>query len=144
MANREKGEFDLEIKGKTYTFVLDIDAMIAMEDLFSTPQTDVTFDELMRRLQRGSVKATRALIWAALRRHHKEISLADAGDLIRDAGGIDGLSGQIQKLHGSTVPDREDVAELGVKNEENPPEAQAGKRRRGTGETSPLRRVVSA
>lgn len=139
MANREKGEVSMEIDGTQYTFVLTVDAMVALEDMFSTPQRETTFQQVMQRVQAGSVKHCRGLIWASLQEHHPEMTLKDVSAMIQAAGGIFAFSDKLEQLAVSATPDSKDLQELGVK--PNPPKARA---KSGTGVPSINRHAASA
>ena len=139
MANRQKGEVALEIEGQTYTLVLDMDAMCQLEDLFSTDKKDATFPEIMEKVQRRSLRHIRGVIWAALRRHHKDVTVEQAGELLIAAGGITGLDQQLMKLAESTQPDKEDAV---VNGSGRPRKAQ--RRTDGTGESSTSKLAASA
>jgi hypothetical protein len=134
VANREKGEVSLEIGETSYTLYLDLNAMALLEDYFSTPQKDVTFDEVLQRVNRGSVRHIRAFVWAALQYHHPTITVKEAGDLVQKGGGLVEFGRKVQALGTSTIPDPDDLQVLGVNG--NPPQAQAAKRRRGGISTS--------
>lgn len=142
MANRERGEFDITIGDTTYTLVVDTDAMVALEDLFTTPSKDVTFDEVVRMANKGKVKATRAFVWASFLRYQPEMTMQTVNDLIQAAGGLGKFSLYLQKLAAATVPDLEDIKALGAETP-NPPMAQA-KKRRGTGDPFTSMHGVSA
>lgn len=149
MANREKGEIDVTVEGRAYTLVLDTNAMVALETLFSTPGHEVTFDQVLARVNAGSVRHIRAFVWAALRRHHAEITVDGAGDLIHAAGGLQAFSNQLLAMVGGTTADPKDIKALGGGGsggsgaaDANPPKAQPGKRR-GTGGRSTATRAAS-
>jgi hypothetical protein len=127
MANRQKGEVNLVVDGRTFTLVLDIDAMCALEEHFSTPSHDATWDEIAVKVNKGSVRVVRALIWAMLQRHHPELSVVDAGHLMNDAGGILGLAKVLKVAMESATPDPEDIKALGV-GKANPQQAQVVKK----------------
>jgi hypothetical protein len=141
MANRERGEISLVADGRTYTLVLDTDAMVALEELFSTPTHDATWDEIGAKVKRGSVRIVRALIWAMLQRHHSDVSLKEAGHLIDAAGGLVKLGRVLEMATKSMQPDPEDLEALGPP--ANPPKAQADEATRGVGDTSTLTPVGS-
>ena len=142
MAHQEKRKVSLNIAGETYTLVLDTAALVALEDLFSTPEREVTFVQILQKVERGSIRYIRAFIWAALQRHHKHITIDQAGELIDKAGGIAGLAQQVTALQETAVPDKADVVELGAgRKGKGPPKAQAKtKERGGAASTSTLDR----
>jgi len=70
MANPLKGEVGFEVEGEAYKLVLDFNALCELEGVL-TPGDD-----------RNGPRATRATLWAALQRHHADLTLADVGDLI--------------------------------------------------------------
>lgn len=109
MANRERGERSIEINGKTYTLVLDIDAMCALEDLFSTPEKEMSFGDVMARAERGSIRHLRGIWWATLRRHHPEMSLTDASALVQEMGGLAGMQARLLEVAKASQPDEQDV-----------------------------------
>lgn len=111
-AGNATGEVILDVGGKAYTLILDIQGICALEDLFSTPDREVSFHEVLARVQRNSVRHIRGIVWASLRRHHASMSLEDAGDLIQQAGGLAGFSKKLEAIAKSTQPDQEDVAVL--------------------------------
>jgi hypothetical protein len=77
MANAERGEVDLTIGGKTYTLRLSTNAQAEVEAI-----TGKSFGETVIELTGNSVIAARAVLFGALREHHKGLTLFDAGDLI--------------------------------------------------------------
>lgn len=90
MANKLKGEVDLEAGGKNYALVYTHDALIELED-----QLDRGIVAILKEIQEWSkdpdkirLGMVRSLLWAGLRKHHPEIDLIAAGELIADAGGI--------------------------------------------------------
>jgi hypothetical protein len=140
MANRERGEVALEVGGQQYTLVLTTNAMCELEDLLSTPDKDVTFPEVVTKAARLSIRAMRALVWAAARERHPEMTLAQAGALIYAAGGVIGFKPTMDKIIDSAQPDKADVETSEVEGK-RPPKAQAT---RGTGGNSTSKPVVAA
>lgn len=130
----------LEIGGAVYTFEMTIDAMEQLEDLFSTPEREVTFYEILRKVVEGRAKYFRRFIWAALQKHHPGTSLTEAGHIIDAAGGMYALDALLGRLAEHTTPDPADVAAVGGGKTANPRKAQAGRRVA----TSPSPRVASA
>jgi hypothetical protein len=84
MANPHKGEVALEAGERTYTLRLSINAIAEIEDLL-----DTGFGELVSRLGAGEqfrLGTLRVVLWGGLRKHHKGLSLDDAGEIIGEAG----------------------------------------------------------
>jgi hypothetical protein len=130
MANREKGEFDIIVGDRTYTMVLNTNAMCELEEVFSTPDREYTAQALMQKVNTGSTRYVVAFIWACLREHHAEMTKRDVTRLI-DEVGLVGLNNQLQALAKTAQPDPADVKEI---NAANPPTAQVkAKRKRGIG-----------
>jgi hypothetical protein len=140
MANKHRGEVALEIEGKVYTLHAGINAVADAEGVFSTADRRVTYQEIAEHAMKGSVTHIRALIWAMLRKHHRDLSLPDVGDLI-DLVGMTTIEQKFADLLRSTVPDAEDLKAMGV--DPNPPQAQGGPRA-GTSKVSTRKRVASA
>lgn len=136
MANKHKGEIDIEVGDKTYTLALTLDAMCQLEDKFSTPDRPVTFQEVIELADGGSLRHLRALIWAALQLHHKDMSIQDISPMVHEAGGIFQFSMAFIRLAKESFADPKDLEGLGVKAGQNPRRAQGGKRIRGTGAAS--------
>jgi hypothetical protein len=147
MTDRKTGETTYQIKGTTYQLKLDSDAMVAMEEAASTPDRRVFFHQIMALAQAGSWTHQRILVWAALRLHHPEVSLKQAGDLMLDSA-TDEMSRSIRELGVAATPDPADLEALGVP-KADPPAAQTTRARRtptsgGTGSHSTGTAVASA
>jgi hypothetical protein len=115
--------------------------MVALEDLFSTPALDVNWDTIVKKVNGGSMRYVRAFIWAALRKHHADVTLQAAGELI-DTVGLPGLNAQLQALAASTTPDARDLEVLGI----DPPNPQTARpaRRRKNGSGAPFKSMHAA
>ena len=109
MANREKGEVSFEVDGTSYTLSIDLNAMVALEEYFSTPDKDVTFQDVVQQMNRGRMKYLRAFLWQALRKHHPDMTLEQAGALVNAAD-----SSMLKSLGDSTIPDPQYVSALGL------------------------------
>ncbi len=85
MANKIKGEVELEHEGKTYALVLDFNALAEFE-----AEADVE-NALVVLAKPNALGASRmrALFWAGLKQRHPEITRQEAGRL---------LSGHLDKL----------------------------------------------
>lgn len=77
MANAVLGEVDFPVGDEVYTLVLDFNALCEAEGIIG----DLTGDGSLTRLS-----AVRAMMWAALLRHHPDLTLSDVGDLIGKGG----------------------------------------------------------
>ena len=75
MANAVKGEVAFDLDGKTYTLVLDFNALCEVEDVLGAGE-----------MKLAKPSAIRAIFWAALRRHHPAMTQRDAGNLIGGVG----------------------------------------------------------
>jgi hypothetical protein len=136
MANREKGHISIDIGGRAYCMALTLDAMVALEELFSTPDKPVTFQEVMERSDAGSMTHTRALIWATLQANDPQPSLSEISGLVEEAGGFGTFTVALLKVAKAVVPDPKDLDALGIR-APNPPAAQVGRRSKaGTGVNS--------
>lgn len=138
MTTRKTDETTYQVKGTTYRLKLDSDAMVAMEDAASTDDRRVFFHQILQLAKGGSWTHQRILVWAALRLHHPEITLKQAGDIMLDSA-TDEMSRSIRALAVTASPDQADLDTLGVP-PANPPAAQRTRRRRtpadGTGTDS--------
>jgi stress response protein SCP2 len=92
MANKFRGEAELNFtrmidgveKEAKFKLVFDANAFCEIEDL-----TGLNMGEMaaaMEDLHKLSFKTIRAIILGGLKRHHEELQLKDAGDIISDAG----------------------------------------------------------
>lgn len=131
----DNGEVSLTIGGASYTFIITTASMVSAEEYMSTPAVpaippmtgpngqilpgkpgrpavEVTWDEIVERMMRGSAKAFVVFVWAMLRKHHRQMTVDDAATLIDTAGGADGLRRTIEAVRGSMSPDPEDVKEI--------------------------------
>lgn len=142
--NREKGDVPLVVGDVTYILRGGTEAMVALEDLFSTPQHEVTFFDVVERVKRGSVRYIRATVWAMLQHHHPSLTLADVGRLI-DAVGLESVNAQLSAVTASATPDPRDMEAAGVPAEGKGKPGRVNHRRRGgTGEVSTSTPAASA
>lgn len=79
MANKERGEASFEAGGVTYTLRFDQNALCEIEDETSLPHAD-TLTKLVGKKYWAS--AARVTLWAGLRKHHPDVSINDAGDIL--------------------------------------------------------------
>jgi len=114
MANRKTGEVVIEVEGQTYRLVLDMNALCELETVLSQPDQIVTFTEALQKAGLGSAFHIRAVMWAALREHHAEMSIKDVGVWITKVGLVN-LSKHIGSMAATAVPDEQDAKDLGLK-----------------------------
>lgn len=130
MANREIGEVTLEAGGTTYRLLLSTAAMVALEEVYSTPTHEATFEEAWSKATGGSVRGLRKLLWAMTREHHPELTEADMNRVIDGVGGLVGLTNVLQVAQASAGADPEDEKELRGSGKGNPRKAQPKHARR--------------
>lgn len=111
--NREKGDVPLVVGDVTYILRACTEAMVALEDLFSTPEREMTFFEVVERINKGSIRYVRGALWAMLRHHHPSLTLADVGELI-DKVGLAAVNAQLAATTQSATPDAKDLEAAGV------------------------------
>lgn len=119
MANRARGEATLTLEdGTVMTLAIDHNAMAEMEDAAD----GVTADELFQGMRR--VKYMRAILFGALRQHHPEITLVQAGDLLSEGERVGVAIGEALER---AFPQAFDEARKAVKEgEPHPPVRSAG------------------
>lgn len=135
MANPERGEVSITINGTVYTLSLSLNAMVALEEMFSTPEKPLTFQQISEIADKGSIRHVRAMIWSCFQDYHPDLSLPDVGKLVSQGGGLDVFTLKLAELAAAVAPDPKDLKKLGVK--ANPPGARAA--RAGTGGASTSR-----
>ena len=106
--NPLKGEAEAKLEdGRTIRLVFNANAWIAAEELLgkSTPEV---LAELAT--ERASLKTQRAIVWAGLRKHHAEIELEEAGDLLVELAEAmgKGLTGGLPQAEEGASEDGED------------------------------------
>lgn len=77
----KRATVDLVAGDKTYTLSLSMNALAELEAMLSQSTT-----EILAKLKAPSVVLCRAVLWAALRDHHRAISIAEAGELLGQVG----------------------------------------------------------
>jgi hypothetical protein len=93
MANKIFGESRLPLAdGRELTLRFDFGALVEAEEA-----ADKGTEEMVRELAKGGarLKTARAMLYGALRFHHSEMTLADAGELLlTDANAVSAAMGQ--------------------------------------------------
>ena len=78
MAKKIKGEVALKYEGKSYTLLLDFNALAEFEDAAAVPNALETLNQGM------GAKLTRILFWCGLKGNHPDITLEEAGRILTD------------------------------------------------------------
>lgn len=78
MANKIKGEVGFSADGQDYVLLLDFNALCELDDVVPGLMDGSA--------ALGSPKAVRAVFHAALRAHHSDLTVTDAGRLIQEIG----------------------------------------------------------
>lgn len=84
MANRLKGEVEIKAGDKTYVLRLSINAIVEIEGLLGLSINEVAAS--LADPERVKVGTLRAIVWGGLRQHHPALTLAEAGEIIGEAG----------------------------------------------------------
>lgn len=103
------GDRVITVEGQPYRLVLDINAMVLLEEAADKP-----FHVLLGQCQQGRIGAIRAVIWAALQRHHPDMTVEQAGEWMGKVG-LDALAAYIASAAQDAQPDPRDTRELGIK-----------------------------
>jgi hypothetical protein len=109
MANPLKGESRLEIGNVIYTLVFSIGTIISIEEKLGKGFPRIISE--MTDPERMSFTALRAMLWAALREKHKEITLEDAGDMIIGCGGYGVALGKVLDAFRAAFPSSDETDE---------------------------------
>lgn len=88
MANALKGEIDLVAADKTYVLCFTTDAIVQVEQLLGADISEIS--------AKSSVGNIRTLLWGALLKHHSDVNLIGAGEILDDFEG--GVTGVFEKL----------------------------------------------
>lgn len=138
----KQDQVTIDIGGTPYRMAMTLDAMVALEEMFSKPGSPMTFQQVVERSDAGSMTHTRGLIWATLQANEPPPDIKQVGTLVERAGGLAVFTLALMKLAKSLEPDKKDLEALGIKG--NPPEARAGRKTAaGTGGRSSSTPVAS-
>jgi hypothetical protein len=80
--NRQRGESEVIIGGKTYVTVMDLNAIARLEDHWTgIAGADVTFAEIMAKVEKGSFRHIQTLLWVSLLRYQPDATADDVSTL---------------------------------------------------------------
>lgn len=106
MANNERGELALTVGDRELTLVLDMDAICQIESRMSAEEgRTVPFGECLIGAASNSYRHVRAVLWGALRHHHPNVTVNDAGDLLVEIGGPEAFFATLAKLRKASEPE---------------------------------------
>lgn len=114
----------MQVAGKSYRLHLDFNALCEFEDAIGDGTSALDMFKRFESKQMPTAKQVRALAYAVLRKHHREVGLEEAGNLV-SALGMENLSDAVSRAFGEPEK-QEGGAPVG------PPETP------GTGESSSL------
>ena len=83
MGNPLRAESEVVVEGKTYRLHFTWNAAATFEDASGRALSDALMDLVRERL---SAKSLRAMLWAGLQKHHPDLTITEAGDLLGAMG----------------------------------------------------------
>lgn len=123
MANALKGEAEVVLKdGRKLMLVFDVNAWIDIGE-----ELGIELPEIIRRLSDkdnpAGLKFQRTVMWGGLRKHHPEMSMRDAGEVLVEAAAAmaAGLNGGLPQTPEAEPDDEEDETEAGGEATAGPP-----------------------
>jgi hypothetical protein len=103
MANPYRGSVALQVGDRAYTLSFSINALCELEDLLGQPVAKIAAQ--MNKPEEVRMKTVRAIVWAALRDHHEEVDLKQAG-LIASESGVPAVMDAIGRAFTLAFPDQ--------------------------------------
>jgi hypothetical protein len=132
LANADKGETAVTIDGTPYVLASTFNSLIALQQLFKDVDgTLPSVDSILQRAQRGDLSAVRGVFWSTLLRHHPQMTVEQAGELIDAAGGPRALNALVDAVHQTSAADGRDVEAV---QQRARPRKTAAPRRRSRGQ----------
>ncbi|WIA57829.1 hypothetical protein N6H05_08545 [Sphingobium sp. WTD-1] len=103
MNNPLRGEASFKAGASTFTLVFDVNAFCELED-----ETGFGVAELIEQIQdRPSFRLLRSIFCAGLQTHHPKTSLAEAGEIMSDAG-LEGIKNALRSALQAAMPSKAD------------------------------------
>ena len=102
MANEQRGEVGIDVRGKRYTLKPTFNGLCDLEEL-----TGKSFADVIKDAQAGTARGVRLLVWSYLQEHHADEikTVRDAGNWVLDAGGMGRVSAALKRLAVVNTPD---------------------------------------
>ncbi|WIA58092.1 hypothetical protein N6H05_09960 [Sphingobium sp. WTD-1] len=125
MNNPLRGEASFKAGVSTFTLVFDVNAFCELED-----ETGFGVAELIEQIQdKPSFRLLRSIFCAGLQTHHPKTSLAEAGEIMSDAG-LEGIKNALRSALQAAMPSKADS------DQDESAEGKARRKRAGTGSSS--------
>lgn len=106
-ANPLKGEIGFELEdGRAFVVVFDIDAICAMEDMRDKPLV-----QIMAQVVQGRVSYVRDALWAAMRRHHPQVTVTQVGEMLTKIKGKKAAEIVLEGVQAAFPPPKADEGE---------------------------------
>ncbi|WP_333702898.1 hypothetical protein [Sphingobium yanoikuyae] len=106
MHNPLRGEASFKAGVSTFTLVFDVNAFCELED-----ETGFGVAELIEQIQdKPSFRLLRSIFCAGLQTHHPKTSLAEAGEIMSDAG-LEGIKNALRAALQAAMPSKDDAAD---------------------------------
>ncbi len=84
MANPNRGAVKLLAAGTTYNLSFSVNAICELEEELDKPIAEIIAS--IQKPDQLRMVSVRALVWAALRDHHEDLAIKEAGLIVTDAG----------------------------------------------------------
>lgn len=84
MANLNRGQVALPVGDQEYTLSFSINAVCELEDALDMPVAKIA--DALNDQSNVRMSMIRTVIWAALRDHHEDVTIKEAGRIASDAG----------------------------------------------------------
>ena len=110
MANPLRGEASFNAGASEFTLVFDVNAFCELED-----ETGFGVSELIDRIQdKPSFRLLRSIFCAGLQTHHPKTSIAEAGEIMSDAG-LEVMKDALARALKAAMPAKDDDGDAGAK-----------------------------
>lgn len=116
MANKERGEVSILVKGRSLTLRPNLNALCALEERYGKSASDIMYGA-----SQGNMSATRQLLWAYLQKYHADEfqTMEQVGNMVDDVG-LDEINRQLSALQDANQPPEGSVAAESVGGADRP------------------------
>lgn len=84
MANPHRGEVAISVGDREYKLSFSVNAICELEDALDMPVSKIA--DSLNDAAGVRMSMVRTVVWAALRDHHEEVTVKEAGQIATDAG----------------------------------------------------------